>query len=141
VSLCVEPGVMSAVLKLGLIRTFFPFTGLIFRVLNDSFTPCIRLSVFTKATWLIGLDITNPPSIPIIKAPPTIPEYFKKSLRLNLFIGSISVFFTSTNYHVLITPVCQGSHFWIMKVLEIKDSDVEMDRERIRRSAIPKGAR
>jgi hypothetical protein len=84
--LCVEPGGVSAVLKLGLINTFFPLTGLIFRTLKEALTPFFLSSVFTKATRLVVLGIAIPPLIPNDKAPPVTPAYFKKSLRLTFFI-------------------------------------------------------
>jgi hypothetical protein len=87
--LCVEPGVISAVLKLGLIKTFFPLTGFILSAFKDVLTPFFRLSVFTNATRLAVLDIVIPPSIPKNKAPPNTPVCFKKSLRLRLLISYI----------------------------------------------------
>jgi len=44
------------------------------------------LSVFTNETRLAVLDIATPPSFPKNRAAPAIPVYFKKSLRLTLFI-------------------------------------------------------
>ena len=87
VSLCVEPGGISAVLKLGLINTFFPLTGLIWSAFKEVFTPFFRLSVFTRATRLFILGIAIPPSAPKSKAPPATPVYFKKPRRLTFFIA------------------------------------------------------
>jgi hypothetical protein len=83
----VEPGGVSAVLKLGLIKTSFPLTGLIFSICKEVFTPFFLLSVFTKATRLVLLGMAIPPSIPKNRAPPDTPAALKKSLRLTFFIA------------------------------------------------------
>ncbi len=50
VSLWVEPGVSSEVLKFGLMRTFFPLNGSIFRRSRHFFTPSALEPVMTRTT-------------------------------------------------------------------------------------------
>src|SRR3989339_1003491 len=59
VSLCVEPGVGSAVLKLGLIRTCFPFAGLTPSAFREALTPPSRSAVFARTTLLTESVIGN----------------------------------------------------------------------------------
>jgi len=49
------------VLKLGLIRTFLPWTGFIFSTWMAFFTPCFRSPVFTNATLLAVVPMIKPP--------------------------------------------------------------------------------
>jgi hypothetical protein len=99
VSLCVDPGKRSAVLKLGFIRTSLFLHGFMFKAFMDDATADLRSSVLKSATRILGLAIVKPPGKPNNIAPPVIPEYFRNSLLLmpvmSLFCFSVDVLLAS----------------------------------------------
>ena len=99
----VDPGVSSEVLKFGLMRTFFPSNGSIFRRSRHFFTPSARESVLTRTTrdfppepaacagpipagFLLPIDTAVPPRVAApadSAAPPAMPApATKNSLRV-----------------------------------------------------------
>ncbi len=84
VSLWVEPGKASAVLKLGLTRTSLPLTGFVCRASMERSTPVLRSVVRTRETRLVRLLLmaVPPPYNPNMSPPPAMQEYLNRSLRL-----------------------------------------------------------